>query len=169
MNASLFPASDSAVMSDCGLYRYRLVRDLGGQRTLVVIMVNPSSATAETNDPTIRRVIAFALVWGFGRLVVVNLFAYRATNVRELARVEDPVGPENDAHIIAAAAEGEMLVAAWGVKSKLPARLRSREAAVLELLAGRELYCIRTTAEGSPEHPLFLPGDLRPLLYRGAA
>ena len=166
--SGLFPSANAATFSACGLYRYRLVRDFGGRRTVAVCMVNPSTATAETNDPTIRRVIAFASAWGFGRLVVVNLFAYRATDIRELARVADPVGPENDAFIRAAAAEGEMVVVAWGVKSKLPPALRTREAEVLELLAGRELHCVRTTKEGAPEHPLFLPGHLRPVLFREA-
>lgn len=164
--ATLFPSANSAVISACGTYRYRLVRDLGGGRTLVVCMANPSTATAETNDPTIRRVIAFARAWGFGRVIVVNLCAFRATDVRELARAADPIGPENDTHILTAAGEADMIVAAWGVRSKLPPALRGRCDVVLSLLADRDVYCIRRTSGGDPEHPLFLPRDTQPALYR---
>jgi hypothetical protein len=162
----LFPAG-AAVFSPCQRYRYRLERDLGSRRTVTFCLVNPSTATAETDDATIRRCIGFSRSWGFGRLLVVNLFAYRATDIRKLREVQDPVGPNNDAHILEAANEAELLIAAWGVLDpKVPCALRPRADHVLSLLAGRLVHCLRRTPGGYPEHALFLPADLLPEVYR---
>lgn len=99
----------SAIISDCGTYRYLLTRATGvtlfesQARTVNFIMLNPSTADATADDPTIRRCIRFAMAWDYERLVVTNLFAFRATDPGDLRFAKDPIGPENDRHIIEAA------------------------------------------------------------------
>ena len=88
----------SAVISDCGQYRYRLERNTVGGGATAVIMVNPSTADATENDATIRKPIGFGQHHRWGRLLVGNLFAYRATDVRKVGRGFDPIGPDNDDH-----------------------------------------------------------------------
>ncbi len=94
----------SAVLSECARYRYRLdrawERDDHGLGTVTWVMLNPSTADADVDDPTIRRCIGFSKAWGYNALTVVNLFAWRATSPRDLCAVEDPVGPDNEAHLI---------------------------------------------------------------------
>lgn len=160
----------AAIISPCGLYRYRLERhwphgaDLYGQTT--VIMVNPSTADAEKDDATIRKLIGFgANKWA--NIVVGNLFAFRATDVRELATAADPIGPENDAHLAQMIAEAFRLIFAWGPTSKLPKRLRTRWRTVYQMAvdAGKEPLSIGPTAkDGHPCHPLMLPysSELQP-------
>src|SRR4051812_49823510 len=90
------PLEDNAVISACGAYRYVLTRQVGGGvRRATFIMLNPSTADASNDDPTIRRCIGFAQRWGCGQLAVLNLFAYRATDPADLKRASEPVGPEN--------------------------------------------------------------------------
>ena len=152
-----------AVFDPTGTYRYRLSRTWAVERPIVgFVMLNPSTADAVVDDPTIRRCIGFARRWGYGGIVVVNLFAYRATVPRILRTVPDPVGPENDAHLLRAQSECERLVLAWGVHGKQGGRDRT----VLELLdGGGPLDCLGVTREGHPRHPLFLPRDVRPRPY----
>ena len=88
-----------AVLSPCGTWRYELPREWGNGNRLVVVMLNPSTADAEKDDPTIRRVIGFAKSHGFGNLLVLNIFALRSTDPDGLRVAQDPVGPDNDAHI----------------------------------------------------------------------
>lgn len=87
----------TAGISECGTYRYWLCREWSpGLDSLVWLMLNPSTADATQDDPTIRRCMGFARRWGYGGITVVNLYAYRATNPRDLLTAADPVGPEND-------------------------------------------------------------------------
>ncbi len=156
----------SAIISPCGMYRYLLRRWVGeGQLGIVLfLMLNPSIGDALINDPTIRRCIAFARAWGFSALEVVNLFAYRATDPRDLkaahGRGVDVVGPENDAHIEAAAKRADLVVVAWGAQ---PMALHRVEAAcALVKRAGKQPHCISTTKKGQPNHPLMLEAILKP-------
>jgi hypothetical protein len=128
-------------------------------------MLNPSTADANVDDPTIRRVIGFTAGLGFGGLMVVNLFALRATDPAELARHPDPVGPHNDTYIRAAAAEHGTVMLAWGAH---PSAQR-REAAVLSILrdSGARLLCLGTTKSGAPRHPLYLPASAPAVPYGG--
>ncbi len=119
-------------------------------------MLNPSTADAERDDPTIRRCAGFARSWGFGGMTVVNLFALRATDPARLRRARDPVGRDNDRHIAAAASAG-LVVVAWGVHG----RLGERDRAVLALLSGCRPGCLGTTRGGHPRHPLYLPAATR--------
>lgn len=154
----------SAELSHCGLYRYSLTRVW--EETLPQacwIMLNPSTADATTDDATIRRCVGFARRWGYGGILVVNLFAYRATYPSDLWRAAeggvDIVGPANDGAIGRATARGEV-VAAWG---STPKQAQPRVECVLAALRDRcEVLCLGTTADGSPKHPIRLPARLMP-------
>lgn len=150
----------SAIISDCGRYRYRLERDGVGIVNTAIIMVNPSIADANIDDATIRKLMGFGRANNWGRIIVGNLFAYRATDVRELGVVADPIGPENDDHIIQILAECDQVVLAWGPLSKQPKRFRNRYINVLSLVRGAGLIpqMIGPPAKcGHPKHPLMLP------------
>lgn len=154
----------SAALSDCGRYRYLLGREWGDGPTAVFVMLNPSTADGTHDDPTIRRLAGengFAHRWGCGALLVANLYAWRATDPAELWTADDPVGPENDAHLVAAATiaadTSGPLVGAWGANAR-PDRI----AAVLALPGMDRLTALGVTKAGQPRHPLYLKADLTP-------
>lgn len=152
----------TAVISDCGAFRYLLERRWGEGPPLVFVMLNPSTADADNDDATIRKCIGFAKRYGRGAIVVVNLFAFRATDPKDLKAAGFPVGDENDDYIHAAAMLGaDEVVCAWGAN----ANRTPRPAAVHKLLKahGIALKCLGTTQEGFPLHPCMLSYD-RPLL-----
>lgn len=162
------PMRRGAVISDCGRYRYRLGRTWDDALPgATFIMLNPSTADASVDDPTIRRCIGYARTWGCGALTVVNLYAWRATDPRELWKTADPVGPENDAHLIAAAKSATAsfgpLVAAWGAHAD-PWRIGD----VLALPGMDRLGALALTKDGQPRHPLYLKADLTPQPWRQA-
>ena len=145
----------SAFLSPCGLYRYSLMRTLfTGRGRVLFIMLNPSTADAEVDDPTIRRCIGFAREWGFQELEVANLFALRATDPKELRKASDPVGPENDRHLMMMSSCADAVIAAWGAHGAY--RNRSRQ--VLGLLEGT-VECLGLTKQGHPKHPLYIRAD----------
>jgi hypothetical protein len=150
-----------AIISPCGLYRYSLRRCWDETRTGVAFcMLNPSTADALKDDPTIRRCIGFAKRWGFGSLEVVNLFAYRATSPADLWPLADPIGPENDAHIKNAVGRASLIVAAWGIHGTH--RRRGEDVAA----RWQEAKCLGVTKDGHPRHPLYIP-SVTPLMdYR---
>lgn len=158
----LFAAS-SAIISTCGRYRYRLERDGPGEGRTVIIMVNPSTADAEQDDATIRKLKGFGARNGWGKVVVGNLFAYRATDVRELGKIADPVGLLNDEHLVDMIHEATRVIFAWGPVTKQPAVWRHRWNAVWEMaieLRNDHPMSIGEPAKcGHPKHPLMLPYD----------
>jgi hypothetical protein len=127
-----------------------------------VIMVNPSTADAEVDDATIRRVIGFGKRLGWSKVVVGNVFAYRATDIRELARAVDPSGPDNLGHLGEILAQSDLAIVAWGTLSKLPPSLREEWRTVSEIGAslGVSLKCFGIAKDGHPRHPLMLKYDL---------
>lgn len=150
----------SALLSDCGLYRYCLTRQWATGPDVCWVMLNPSTADHESDDPTIRKCAGFTRRWGFGALTVVNLFAYRATDPKVLSRSArrgvDVVGPEADRHIARAAERAGRIVAAWGNLEWQEAWPRERE--VLELLSGfGPVVCFGLTQLCHPRHPVRLP------------
>jgi hypothetical protein len=161
--APLLTGESGAIFSEDRAYRYRLTRTWGSSGTHVTwIMLNPSTADAMTDDPTIRRCTAFTRAWGFDGLIVVNLFAYRATDPSGLAG-GDPVGPDNDRFIREAIHAWSEVVAAWGATT-IPGKPRlvtDRAAQVTATLtaAGYQLGCLGTTKSGQPRHPLFVSAD----------
>jgi hypothetical protein len=151
--------SRSAVVSDDGLYRYRLDRDLGQAGGRVpFIMLNPSTADATSDDPTIRRCIGFAE--RFERnLVVVNLYAFRATHPVALTTTHaagwvDIVGPDNDRYLLEAAGECNLLVAAWGAREPRRGRHRRGLRAAAPV---RPPACARRERQREPEAPAVRP------------
>lgn len=152
----------SAIISDCGRYRYRLERHgLSGAGVVAFIMVNPSKADANNDDPTIRRVCGFTERLNGGRAIVGNKFAHRSTDVRELAGRGDMVGPDNDAHLVAIMQEAPLVIVAWGPLAKLPKHLRQRWRTIVRLAdqVGRRLHCLGVAQDGHPRHPLMLTYD----------
>ncbi len=136
-----------------GPYRYTLLRQISDARGRVLfIMLNPSTADAIQDDPTIRRCVGFARDWGFGQLEVCNLFAFRSTDPRALTAAADPVGPRNDAAIRRAVKRSDLVVTAWGAEGG-----RSRRAAeVSAMLAPKTAFCLGRTLAGAPRHPLYV-------------
>lgn len=151
----------SAIISPCGTYRYRLDRpDVFGDFNTAVIMVNPSTADATSDDATIRKLNGFRNRYGWGNLIVGNLFAYRATDVRELAGAVYPIGPDNLCRLADMFIEAQQVVFAWGPTAKLPKRLRNQWRVVDELARyhGHHPMSIGEPAkDGQPCHPLMLP------------
>lgn len=155
-----------ATISACEQFRYSLRRTWSdGGRTVCFIMLNPSTADAEIDDPTIRRCIGFGKAWNFDALEVVNLFGLRATKPVALLASSDPVGPDNDRAIVAAANRAGLIVCAWGGEPFAVDRARF----VLSMLRGRHLFCLGLTKSCRPKHPLYIKSDKRPVLWRGAA
>jgi len=142
-----------------GVYRYQLTRiwDAEGDRA-VFVMLNPSTADAREDDPTIRRCVGFSRSWGLGGIVVVNLFGLRATDPTELLTAADPVGPENENWVRQTLRyEAGQVVCAWGAHPAVGERGKAFE--VLAAQCERELWCLGKTAAGAPEHPLYLPTE----------
>jgi len=150
-----------AVISDCGLYRYRLTRTWDDSKpTVAVIMLNPSTADATEDDPTIRRVLDYAKQWGYGTLAVGNLFALRTSDPNNIYKHESPVGPKNDEYLQKIVDEAEMVVVAWGTGGSI----QCREQKVADLL-DVDFYALDTTKDGHPNHPLYQPKDAEPTLW----
>jgi hypothetical protein len=152
----------TAVFSDCGRYRYQLREVWDPTKPLVLwILMNPSVACTDYADPTLRKTGKFSRSWGYGGQVVGNVHAYRATDKNRLLEVTDPVGPDNDRHILTMAAEAKTVVLAYG---QPPKALRRRGDEVMALLRHHPgIRYLRLSQDGTPVHPLYLPESLRPL------
>jgi hypothetical protein len=124
-------------------------------------MLNPSTASAEADDPTVRRCRHLAAAWGYDRMFVVNLFALRSTDPAALRVARDPVGPANDRAIVRCADRSDLVVAAWGRHG----RLDDRDAHVLAILEDRSLWALDVNADATPRHPLYTPRTTRPRPY----
>lgn len=147
----------SAILDATRTYRYRLERDVGeSSRTCLFVMLNPSTADENQDDPTIRRCISFAKREGCGRLVVCNLYALRSTDPRALRNATDPIGPENSMHLQAAAAEADLIIIAWGTHH-LGGAWPHKVTAILQEQGS--VYALRRTKAGDPGHPLYVPAD----------
>lgn len=155
-----FRSGKSAVLSACAQYRYTLTRKWDwSKRSVTFIMLNPSTADADNDDPTIRRCIRFAKDWECGGVVVVNLFAFRSTSPLELMEAVDPIGPQNDAILQAAAQSPNLTVAGWGVHGE-----HMRRGAAVRAMFPR-LHVLKLTKGGHPGHPLYIPASATPVLW----
>ena len=151
--------SGGAVFSRDRRYRYRLWRRWDRSRPVVAfVMLNPSTADATRDDPTIRRCIGFARRWGYGGVEIVNLFAFRATDPRALRAAHDPEGPRNAAQVRRAASTAALVLAAWGADGAVGTR-----GAALERRLSPRLRCLGVTRSGAPRHPLYLRSSARPV------
>lgn len=152
-----------AVFSGCRTWRYSLWRRWAdGGRLLAVIGLNPSTADETQDDPTIRRCLRFARDWGFDGLVMLNLFAFRATDPKVMKRAGNPVGPDNNEHLQQETARCQQVIAAWGAHGAFIGR-GERVRQLLEC----DLFCLGTTKDGHPRHPLYLPASSRPEPWSG--
>ncbi|KMW58688.1 hypothetical protein AIOL_003667 [Candidatus Rhodobacter oscarellae] len=144
-----------AEYSDCERYRYSLTRtwDHPG-RGVAFVMLNPSTASELRNDPTVERCERRARAMGFGAFRVVNLFAWRATDPKDLRAAAEPVGEGNDAALLASAGWAQQIICGWGTHGAH----RQRGAQVEALLrgTGQELFALGLTKEGHPRHPLYV-------------
>jgi hypothetical protein len=149
-----------AAFSPCRRWRWWLERrwdglPIGSPGVAALIGMNPSTADVDVDDPTVQGVMWRARqLWGVGGCVMLNAFAYRATDKRRLLEVEDPVGSENDAAIASFARRATPLVVAWG---QPPKPLAGRGAALAMLLrrARAAPLCFGVNKDGSPKHPLY--------------
>lgn len=161
-------APSTAVYSPCERYRYSLTRvwDSAAPRVMFV-MLNPSTATEVQNDPTVERCERRARVLGFGGFRVTNIFAFRATDPRDMRAAADPVGPNNDATLAEGATWADRIIAAWGVHGAH----QDRGPAVADKLlqTGRPLFHLGLSKAGHPKHPLYLPYSQQPVAWDAAS
>lgn len=178
-----------AHISGCGTYRYGLWRvwrgthdrknwdwtpskdggrsEWGEPKACVFVMLNPSTADGDKDDPTIRRCVAFAKAWRYERLDVVNLFAYRATNPKELLALDhtcDPVGPGNQHAVDMALCHAGLVICAWGAHGS---HLDQDETFLGWLPPSRETFALGLTNSGHPRHPLYVKGDVPLVPFKG--
>jgi len=154
-----------ATFSHCEKYRYSLWRFWDKNPYALFLMLNPSTADEENNDPTVERCQRYAAQWGYGGLVVCNIFAYRATKPKDMKSQDDPVGPDNDDYITKQAADAGIVVCAWGNHGSHENRSKNIVATLRE--SNIELHCLKITKQGEPGHPLYLRKDIEPQRWNG--
>jgi hypothetical protein len=158
----------SAVFSPCRTWRYTLTRwtvqEQHEFRSVLFVCLNPSTADESKNDPTVRRCLGFAQRWGFDRMVVCNIFAFRSTDPAALYHHDDPIGPENDAHLAHEAQQHELVIGAWGNHGEYLGRGDQVMQLLREYAPDGVVNQFGVNARGQPKHPLYLHGDTQPEL-----
>lgn len=156
----------SAIISDCRKYRYALTRKYYGNKCCMFIMLNPSTADECIDDPTVRKCTLFADSWGYGNIIIVNLFALRATDPKEIYWTEDPVGPDNHKHVKEILEQSIfwdkfLVVCAWGNHG----RYMEQNSAMIGWLEDQSVkpHYLKMTKKKEPSHPLYLPKKLKPI------
>jgi hypothetical protein len=147
----------TATFSDDRVYRYTLTRRWDDRTLCNFLMLNPSTADEHVEDPTVRRCMGFAEAWGYGGLIVTNIFAFRSTDPEALYKVADPVGPGNDYDIIESAKRCALTVCAWGDHGQFMGRGNAVRA--LLVAAGIAARCLGKNGSGEPQHPLYIPNS----------
>lgn len=164
-----FVNSRAAEISPCGAYRYWLSRTWSRLllRTTTFVMLNPSTADADVDDPTIRKCIGFAKIWGYGGIVVVNLFALRSTSPKQLWNVSRPIGEDNNYYLFEACKrankDNQSITCAWGHHGSFQAR----DLAFIKLAhrCGVRLEALHINKTGAPRHPLYVPYTTKSVPY----
>lgn len=154
-----------AHLSEDKRYRYSLVRIWDVARPMAMFVgLNPSTADALVDDPTIRREVNFCKDWGYGALLKANLFALRETLPERMLCESQPIGKHNDDWLKAMAAKSKIIVCAWGKDGKH----LERDWDVCNMLTdlGYTLHALKLNKDGTPGHPLYLKADLRPFVWR---
>ena len=142
------------------IYRYTLSRTWDSTKpTVLFIGLNPSIADENIDDPTITRCINFAKDWGYGALLMANLFAFRSTYPKEIYLIDDPIGKDNDHYILECVKQSDLIIACWGNNGTY----MDREKIIKELVPN--LYCLQKNKNGTPHHPLRLPRDINPIPF----
>ncbi len=149
----------TATISPCRLYRYDLWRRWSDDSFCLFIGLNPSTADETADDPTIRKCVAYSKRWGYGALCMVNLFAFRATQPKDMLAAQDPVGPDNDLTLATLSKRAGIVVAAWGNDGGH----QGRDKQVVKMIP--HLYCLKLNKDGSPSHPLYLRKDAMPFPF----
>ena len=146
-------------------YRYFLSRELRSlpfneTKTVNFCMLNPSTADEVKNDPTVERCERRAIAMGFTRLIITNLFGWRATDASQIRKVSDPVGGGNDFAICNAVELSDLVICAWGNNGCF----LDRGERVIRLILSRQAtpHYLRLTKTGQPEHPLYIPYSIHP-------
>lgn len=158
-----------AHLSDCGTYRYQLSRIWDKNKPLVgFIMLNPSTADSLNDDPTVRRCVGFAKSWGYGGIYIVNLFAYRSSNPRDLLAIPalDAVGYLNQFYLEEVFDKADFIVCAWGNQSildRLMKRLNNEYKPLAKCFTS--LCYLELSKNGTPKHPLYLKADCKLLEF----
>ena len=161
-------SSSGATFSPCRRWRYLLWRRWDEAKPAAnFLMLNPSTADEVKLDPTCSRARDYAERWGYGALIVTNVFAFRNTDPNRMKAVKDPIVKDNDAAIVRAAKESAIVVCAWGNHGAF----LDRSAEILRMMKakGIALHALRVNANGEPAHPLYLPGQLKPISYAARA
>ena len=122
----------------------------------LVIGMNPSTADEKEDNPTINKCISYAKSWGYGKVLMANLFTFRSTDPSILNYVSNPIGSDNDFYLQKSASEADLVIACWGN----PGRLLNRDKEVISLIS--DLYCLKQNKNGTPHHPLYLPKETKP-------
>ena len=160
---------DDALISPCKAYRYWLSRDLASELSAsklaeksaaLFVMLNPSTANAEIDDPTIRRCRGFAKRWKCNGLIVANLYALRATDPKQLWKSDDPVGKDNDYWLRKLSSQYLDVICGWGDNAK---KDRVETFKLMMDKIGARLWCLGMTRSGAPMHPLYIKSD-QPLI-----
>ncbi|GBR45765.1 DUF1643 domain-containing protein [Neokomagataea thailandica] len=147
---------------DCYRYTLRRVWHKNAPK-LMWLMMNPSVATEFGDDRTVAKCQRYARSWGYGSILVGNSFAYRCTDQKRLTEVDDPVGPENDTHLLELAKDADLVLLAYGSPQIRALRQRGTDVALMLEQQGVRLHTLRLSKSGRPEHPLYLPADLKPI------
>lgn len=166
MVAAMDETGNRCVFSPDRVYRYTLLHSWRGlldaeDRIACWIALNPSTADENQLDPTLRRIRGYSMRWGYNGFMMLNAFAFRATDPREMEAAADPVGPDNDKWLLSETAKADRVFCCWGTHAKLG----GRQTHLLELLKDRPLHYLRLTSGGFPSHPLYLPSDLEPVRW----
>jgi len=156
------------IFSPNRIYRYQLKTKVSYDKgTCMFLMLNPSIADEVTSDPTINRVKKYLKTWGYGNLIVCNIFALRSTDPKGLRDVEDPIGEDNDRYILQSAKESDMIICAWGNHGLY----LDRGAQVMKMLKENgmsdKLHCLDISKVNQPKHPLYLKANMLPISFRG--
>ena len=147
---------NDAIFSHCGMYRYELWRDKTAfKHHVLFIMLNPSTADAHTDDPTVRKCKGFADIWGYESFCVVNLFAVRTSCPATLLTHIQPNDIYSDIAVKRNIDNASIIVCAWGSNGKH----LNRDEQVLKMLDGHPAHCLGLNINGTPKHPLYLPYD----------
>ena len=143
------------------IYRYTLSRTWDSTKpTVLFIGLNPSIADENIDDPTITRCINFAKDWGYGTLLMANLFAFRSTYPKDIYLIDDPIGKDNDHYLLECVKQSDLIIACWGNNGTY----MDREKIIKELVPN--LYCLQKNKNGTPQHPLRLPRDINPIPFK---
>ncbi len=153
----------TARISDCGAYRYLLGRVWDpGLFKVSWVMLNPSTADGQLDDPTVRKCMGFSRRWGFGGLVIVNLFAFRATKPVVLRYADDPIGPENELFIRKAMESPTIVAWGAGIRHALSGRVHTAIATIRSsVTAAIPVWELGRTQKGHPTHPLMISYDTK--------